>query len=103
MKMKGKKDMLINNVKTQNFPYEVIDGEEHYPLHSAAVVESITEQIPDAVKPSVIIDYDKIPESYFQKVKENLGIRSDNKNQEQTMQRERKLIELLEQDGAFSN
>ncbi|MGG1879826.1 hypothetical protein ABDI30_19930 [Paenibacillus cisolokensis] len=101
MKMKGKKDMLINNVKTQNFPYEVIDGEEHYPLHSAAVVESITEQIPDAVKPSVIIDYDKIPESYFNKVKTELGIRSV--DPKEASKHERKLLDTLNQEGAFPN
>lgn len=101
--MKGKKDMMINNVKTQNFPYEVIDGEEHYPLHSAVVVESIASKIPDEVKPSITIDYDQIPESYFKKVKEDLGIRSVNKSQEETMQRERKLLELLDQEGAFPN
>ncbi|GIP08165.1 hypothetical protein J1TS5_03350 [Paenibacillus macerans] len=99
--MKGKKDMVINNVKTQNFPYEVIDGEEHYPLHSAAVVESITDMIPDAVKPSVTIDYDQIPESYFEKVKAELGIRTV--NPEEAAQHERKLLETLDQEGAFSN
>ncbi|MNW45990.1 hypothetical protein D3C74_232670 [compost metagenome] len=95
--------MIIDNVKTQNFPYEVIDGEEHYPLHSAVVVESIASKIPDEVKPSIIIDYDQIPKSYFQKVKEDMGIRSVDKDQGETMQRERKLLELLEQEGAFPN
>lgn len=95
--------MIIDNVKTQNFPYEVIDGEEHYPLHSAVVVESIASKIPDEVKASITIDYDQIPESYFQKIKEDMGIRSVDKDQGETMQRERKLLELLEQDGAFPN
>ncbi|MBG9795333.1 hypothetical protein ABD76_25905 [Paenibacillus dendritiformis] len=93
--------MIINNVKTQNFPYEVIDGEEHYPLHSAAVVESIADQIPDAVKPSVTIDYDQIPASYFEKVKAELGLRSV--DPEEALQHERKLLTTLDQEGAFSN
>ncbi|WP_148466843.1 hypothetical protein [Paenibacillus senegalimassiliensis] len=96
---KGKKDMIIRNVKTKNFPYELIDGEEHYPLHSAAVVESIADQIPDEVKPLIAIDYDAIPDSYFQKVKAELGIKPVNMNRAD--EHERKLLESLEQAGVF--
>lgn len=91
--------MLINNVRTRNFPYEVIDGEEHYPLHSAAVVESIIGQIPDEVKASVTIDYEQIPESYFKKIKLELGIRSVDPKQAADL--EQKLLEGLNQEGAF--
>lgn len=93
--------MVINNVRTRNFPYEVIDGEEHYPLHSAAVVESITGQIPDEVKASVTIDYEQIPESYFKKIKRELGIRSVDPKQAADL--EQKLLEGLNQEGAFTN
>jgi hypothetical protein len=97
--MKGKKDMLIHNVKTKNFPYEVIDGEEHYPLHSAAVIESIADKIPDEVKPLVTIDYEDIPTSYFQKVKNELGIKEVDPLM--ALENERKLLEAFEQDGTF--
>lgn len=97
--MKGKKDMIIRNVKTKNFPYEVIDGEEHYPLHSTAVIESIADQIPDDVKPLVAIDYEAIPDSYFQKIKNELGIKPV--DMIQTVEHERKLLESLEQAGMF--
>ncbi|WP_134913159.1 hypothetical protein [Paenibacillus sp. IHB B 3084] len=98
--MKGKKDMVIDNVKTRNFPFEVIDGEEHYPLHSAAVIESITGQIPDEVKPSVTIDYDQIPEAYFKRMKLELGIRSVDPKQASHF--EQRLLETLDQEGAFT-
>lgn len=91
--------MIIGNVKTKNFPYELIDGEEHYPLHSTAVIESIADQIPDEVKPLIAIDYDAIPDSFFQKVKTELGIKPVNPTQ--ALEYERKLLESLEQAGMF--
>ncbi|MCE3203413.1 hypothetical protein [Paenibacillus sonchi] len=97
--MKGTKDMLINDVKTTNFPYEVIDGEEHYPLHSTTVVESITEKIPDELKAVMTIDYSQIPESYFQKVKAELGVQEA--NPVQAAKNESLLLDVLERDGAF--
>lgn len=97
--MKGKKEMIINEVRTVNFPFETIDGETHYPLHSAAVVERITAGIPEAAKASVTIDYDQIPEAYVQQVKQELGIRpADPASAEAS---ERKLIEALKREGAW--
>lgn len=70
-------------------------------LHSAAVVESIIGQIPDEVKASVTIDYEQIPESYFKKIKLELGIRSVDPKQAADL--EQKLLEGLNQEGAFTN
>ncbi|MNB77495.1 hypothetical protein D3C75_241810 [compost metagenome] len=98
--MKGTKDMLINDVRTTNFPYEIIDGEEHYPLHSTAVVESITESIPDELKSVITIDFSKIPESYFQLVKAELGVTEA--DPVQAAENESRLLEALEREGAFN-
>lgn len=89
--------MKINNVVTRNFPFEEIDGEEQYFLHSAAVVESIADLIPDEIKDSVTIDYDKIPVGYVQKVKTELGIRVvDHK---QAALNEERLLQTLNNEG----
>lgn len=97
--MKGTKDMIINDVKTTNFPYEVIDGEEHYPLHSTAVVESIVEQIPAELKGVMTIDFAQIPKSYFEKVKSELGFKDS--DPVQAAENESLLLDALERDGAF--
>lgn len=95
--MRGKKTMNIDGVRTTNFPYEVIDGEEHYNLHAAVVVEHITENIPLEAKPAITIDYDKIPESFHRTVREKMGMRHpDMINEAETRKREQKLIELLD-------
>ncbi|WP_411342571.1 hypothetical protein ACE3MZ_12885 [Paenibacillus sp. WLX1005] len=93
--------MMINNVATINFPVEMIDGEEQYPLHSAAVVESIADAITDEVKASVTIDYEQIPADYFLKVKQELGIRAV--DHEKAAQHEQKLLDMLNHAGAFPN
>ncbi|OUM85380.1 MAG: hypothetical protein BAA01_03735 [Bacillus thermozeamaize] len=97
MAMRGKKTMNIDGVRTTNFPYEVIDGEEHYNLHAAVVVEHITENIPREAKPAITIDYDKIPESFHRAVREKMGIKQpDAINEAETREREQKLIEFLD-------
>lgn len=93
--------MMINNVATINFPVEMVDGEEQYPLHSAAVVESIADTIPDEVKASVTIDYEQIPADYFLKVKKELGIGSV--DHDKALRNELELLDMLNRDSAFTN
>lgn len=45
------------------------------------------------------VDYDAIPDSFFQKVKTELGIKPVNPTQ--ALEYERKLLESLEQAGMF--
>ncbi|AZK47845.1 DUF4258 domain-containing protein [Paenibacillus lentus] len=63
------------------------------------IAVSIADQIPDEVKPLIAIDYDAIPDSYFQKVKAELGIKPVDPTQ--AAKHERKLLESLEQAGLF--
>lgn len=93
--------MKIHNVLTRNFPFEEVDGEQQYFLHSAAVVESIAELIPDEIKPSVIIDYDQIPLDYVQKIKTDLGIREVDRKQ--AALNEKRLLQTLENEKAFEH
>lgn len=97
--MKGRKTLKIDDVQTTNYPYEVIDGEEHYNLHAGVVVEHIVKHIPPEAKPAVIIDYEKIPESFHQMVNEKMGLKPV--DEEEAKKREQKLVQVLTEQGMF--
>ena len=100
--MKGRKTMKIDGVCTTNFPYEIIDGEEHYQLHSAVVVEQITEGIPTEAKPAVTVDFEKIPDEFHRLVRTKMGMRQlEEMNEEEAREHQEKLIDLLNKEDAF--
>lgn len=64
--MKGRETKMFDGVEVRNFP--VFRREEKtYPLYSAVVVEGIVEKIPEEIRSAVVIDYNKIPSSFFER------------------------------------
>lgn len=69
--MKGSETQMVNGVEVRNFPVFMRQGEKSYPLLSAAVVEHVVEMIPEVIRPAVVIDYEKIPPSFFERERED--------------------------------
>ena len=88
---------IFDGVKVINFPYTEEDGEKLYPLLSGVVVENIIEQIPERIRPAIILDYAKIPSSYFEEERERIRkVRGGKKmTPEELEAAEQKLIEIF--------
>jgi len=94
--MKLRKDMNFNGVKVINFPYTVEDGEEMYSLFESVVVEKVVSQIPEEVRPAIILDFEKLPNTLFEEHKRELEKITESKvSNEEIDKAERKLIEVL--------
>ena len=88
---------LFDQVKVINFPYTEEDGEKLYPLLSGVVVENIIEEIPERIRPAITLDYEKIPESYFEEEREKIRKMRGGKEMspEELEAAEQKLIEIF--------
>lgn len=88
---------IFDGVKVINFPYTEEEGERLYPLLSGVVVENIIEQIPERIRPAIILDYEKIPPSYFEEERERIRKMRGGKKMspEELEAAERKLVEIF--------
>lgn len=88
---------LFDQVKVINFPYTEEDGEKLYPLLSGVVVENIIEEIPEDIRPAIILDYEKIPKSYFEEERERIRKMRGGKKMspEELEATERKLVDIF--------
>lgn len=65
---------MFEGVPVHNFPVSFEEGgDEVYPLDSGIVVRDMAKKIPEEIRPAVIIDYEKIPRSFFDKEKAKLS------------------------------
>lgn len=88
---------MFDGVEVINFPYSIEDGEKEYPLFSGAVVRDVVKNIPQDIRPAIVLDYEKIPQKFFDEHQKKVDKMGTGKRMtpEELEAAERKLAEIF--------